>query len=186
MISKDVAVNRNDFNTRRWRRWLWPAALAVGTLFFLALAVVRPEGRLVSLLAAAILGTGLWRLLAASKQPEAATAPPQIQALADEQALQRAVAGRIALLYKHSTICGASSRALREVERFIAGHPAVPVYMIRVIEQRRLSNAIAERFGIVHQSPQAILLRDGKAVWSASHGQITADQLAAQLDAGGS
>lgn len=181
-MSKDIAVNPKEDHSSLSRHWLWPLALAAGALFFVTLAIARPENRLVSLLAAAILGAGLWHQLAAAKQAEAAKASPRVHLLADEQTLRRAGAGHNALLYKHSTICAASSRALREVERFVASHPAVPVYMIRVIEQRHLSNLVTERFGIAHESPQVILLRNGRPVWSASHGQITADQLAAQLD----
>ena len=42
---------------------------------------------------------------------------------------------------------------------------------------RRLSDSAAERFGIRHETPQAILLKDGRPVWNASHFRITADAL---------
>ena len=46
-----------------------------------------------------------------------------------------------------------------------------------LLEHRDLSNEIAERSGVKHESPQAILLRDGKAIWNASHMSITSDSL---------
>jgi bacillithiol system protein YtxJ len=46
-----------------------------------------------------------------------------------------------------------------------------------VVANRDLSLLAAERTGVVHQSPQAILLRSGKAVWSESHHGITAASL---------
>lgn len=50
---------------------------------------------------------------------------------------------------------------------------------MKVIEDRPVSNEIAARLGVKHESPQAILVRGGKAVWHASHRQVTAANLAA-------
>ncbi len=86
-----------------------------------------------------------------------------------------------ALIFKHSTACGGSHAAAREVERFLAARPGAPVFVVHVIEQRPLSNELAERTGIRHTSPQVILLEDGKPVWSASHFAITAEALAERL-----
>jgi bacillithiol system protein YtxJ len=46
-----------------------------------------------------------------------------------------------------------------------------------VQSHRRLSEEAAARFGIRHETPQAILLRDGRPIWSASHFRITATNL---------
>ncbi|HEX72069.1 MAG TPA: bacillithiol system redox-active protein YtxJ [Candidatus Hydrogenedentes bacterium] len=77
-------------------------------------------------------------------------------------------------LFKHSTRCPISSAAYRRVQDYLqtAGDAAPPVYCILVIESRPVSNAIAERFGVAHQSPQAILIKNQRAVWHASHGAI--------------
>ena len=83
-----------------------------------------------------------------------------------------------ALIFKHSTACGGSHAAAREVARFLAAHPGAPVFVVHVIEQRPLSNAVAERTGIRHASPQVILLEDGRPVWSATHFAITTEALA--------
>jgi bacillithiol system protein YtxJ len=48
---------------------------------------------------------------------------------------------------------------------------------VRVIEERPVSLALSERVGVQHQSPQALLIRDGSAVWHASHQGITAAAL---------
>lgn len=92
--------------------------------------------------------------------------------------LERAFQLPRALLFKHSTACGGSHAAAREVARFLAAHPGAPVFVIHVIEQRPLSNDVAERTGVRHASPQVILLEDGEPVWSASHFAITAEALA--------
>jgi bacillithiol system protein YtxJ len=44
-----------------------------------------------------------------------------------------------------------------------------------------LSNAIAERFGVRHETPQALLIKDGRVVWHASHWSITSDSLTEAL-----
>ena len=47
-------------------------------------------------------------------------------------------------------------------------------YYLDLLEHRDISNEIAERFGVYHQSPQVILIRDGKAVYDTSHSDIDA------------
>lgn len=73
-------------------------------------------------------------------------------------------------VFKHSTTCPVSARAAREVE---ALESDLPVYWVNVREQRELSNWIAEALGVRHESPQLILVRDGRAVKSWSHFEIT-------------
>lgn len=48
---------------------------------------------------------------------------------------------------------------------------------VRVIEERPVSLAFAERVGAKHASPQAVLVKDGKAIWHDSHWNITVDAL---------
>ena len=54
--------------------------------------------------------------------------------------------------------------------------------VITVQSHRRISDTAAERLGIRHETPQAILLRDGRPVWNASHFRITATELARVID----
>ncbi len=60
-------------------------------------------------------------------------------------------------------------------------HPDVPVYWVDVKAQRPLSQEIAGRFDVAHESPQAILLRQGAPVWNASHSDVTACAIAREL-----
>jgi bacillithiol system protein YtxJ len=60
-------------------------------------------------------------------------------------------------------------------------HPEVPVYWVDVKGQRPLSQEIAARLGITHESPQAILLRAGAPVWHDSHFGVTAEAIAREL-----
>ena len=87
--------------------------------------------------------------------------------------VQRFLAEPVALLYKHSTTCWMSEMAEKVVNDFAQRAPHIPVYTIDVRFERRLSLELAATLGVEHESPQAILLREGKAVWDASHLQIT-------------
>jgi bacillithiol system protein YtxJ len=106
--------------------------------------------------------------------------------LQDVESLDAAIAEsreRPVLLFKHSRYCGVSCEALDELQAHIHnGAPEDVVYkMISVQTHRPVSDAAAQRLGIRHETPQAILLRDGKAVWNASHFRITATKLAEAL-----
>jgi bacillithiol system protein YtxJ len=46
--------------------------------------------------------------------------------------------------------------------------------MVTVQTHRAISNAAAQQLGVRHETPQALLIRDGRVVWSASHFRVTA------------
>lgn len=76
-------------------------------------------------------------------------------------------------VFKHSLTCGISSTAVAEFRRFADQSSDAAVFAIIEIQNARaVSNALAERTGVRHQSPQAVLLRDARAAWHASHYQI--------------
>ena len=77
------------------------------------------------------------------------------------------------LIFKHSTTCPISAHAYREMQRLDVG-PARHVHLVVVQSARPLSNEIARRTGVRHESPQAIVLSRGAAAWTASHYDITA------------
>ena len=81
------------------------------------------------------------------------------------------------LLFKHSRTCGISAGVMSQE---MAGVEA-PVNLILVQDDRHISNEIAARTGIRHESPQAIVLKDGEVVYHASHFDITADDIHAGL-----
>jgi bacillithiol system protein YtxJ len=88
------------------------------------------------------------------------------------------------VLYKHSKSCSISAFAMREIQKFSDKHPDVVVYILEVREQRPLSQKVAAHFDIPHQSPQAIVIQKGKAIWHASHFDITAGKVAAAFGDG--
>jgi len=80
---------------------------------------------------------------------------------------------------KHSTACAISAMGFREVQKYeqARGDGDPPVYVVKVIESRPVSNAIAEDLEVPHRSPQLILMKDGEAVWNASHHGIYVDRI---------
>ena len=92
-------------------------------------------------------------------------------------------AENLAVLYKHSPTCGVCSAAAGEVNGFLRRHPGAVLYRVDVLAARSLSQEIAARTGIEHESPQIIILRSGAPVWNTSHYAITADTLAGQYEA---
>lgn len=83
------------------------------------------------------------------------------------------------VIYKHSSACSISAIVReRAWESFLAAQPDVPVYEVLVIEHRDASHRVAERLDVRHESPQAIVVRNGRAIWDASHLRITAEALA--------
>jgi bacillithiol system protein YtxJ len=104
-----------------------------------------------------------------------------LHALSDLDELDAAIAEsrqRPVLLFKHSRTCGVSCEALDELQAHVEDSEGAASYkLITVQSHRQLSNEAAARLGIRHETPQAILLRHGRPVWTASHFKITKDRL---------
>jgi bacillithiol system protein YtxJ len=84
------------------------------------------------------------------------------------------------LLFLHDPHCPISRRAWGEMERLAEG-PLSDAYLVNVSRQRAVSKAIEAQTGVRHESPQALVLRGGEAVWDASHFAITAEDVSAVL-----
>jgi bacillithiol system protein YtxJ len=101
------------------------------------------------------------------------------------EALQEALEesrSRPALLFKHSNACPISSRAYHQFQSYLeSADPNVSYYLITVQTDRPVSNEVEARLGILHESPQAILIKDGREIWHASHSKITASSLQAAI-----
>lgn len=81
------------------------------------------------------------------------------------------------VILKHSNRCGISET----VSRRITGLDA-EINVVVVQTNRDVSTAIEERTGVRHQTPQALIIRDGKAVYQASHYAVTLEALTAELE----
>lgn len=96
----------------------------------------------------------------------------EVVALSQEQAV---------VIFKHSTRCSISRMALKQFENEFDFADRVQPYFLDLIAFREVSNEIAARFGVVHQSPQLILIKEGKAVYNVSHSDIDAGELKTKL-----
>ena len=84
------------------------------------------------------------------------------------------------VVFKHSTRCSVSRMALKQFENEFNLMDEVDTYFLDLISYRDVSNEIASRFQVVHQSPQLVLIKDGKSIYDASHSEI--DALAIQTE----
>jgi len=82
------------------------------------------------------------------------------------------------IIFKHSTACGISSAAYREMEKL-----EDQVNLLEVQSARDVSRELAARTGIRHETPQVIVFKDGKAVWNASHFDVKAGAVRKALEA---
>jgi bacillithiol system protein YtxJ len=81
-------------------------------------------------------------------------------------------------IFKHSTRCGVSSRAIREFEAFRGSEaPGFGYYQVDVIESRAASDELENLALVRHESPQVLLMWGSQCVWHASHGRIKAADL---------
>jgi bacillithiol system protein YtxJ len=105
--------------------------------------------------------------------------------LSDLDMLEAAIAEsleRPVLLFKHSRTCGVSCEAMDELQAHLSERRTGAAYKVITVQSHRgLSDHAASRLGVRHETPQAILLRDGKPVWNASHFRITAAALSQVL-----
>lgn len=88
------------------------------------------------------------------------------------------------IIYKHSTRCGISSLAIDRLERAWKEEEmqSVQTYFLNLISYREISQAIAHTFGVQHESPQLLLIKDGKCAFHASHMAISYQVLKNQLE----
>ena len=74
------------------------------------------------------------------------------------------------LLFKHSNACPISARAYSQMTAV-----RTPVAIVVVQKRRDVSREVEQRTGVRHETPQAFVIRNGRAVWNASHFDITSD-----------
>ncbi len=75
------------------------------------------------------------------------------------------------LIFKHSTRCSISRTALVRLERAwtVEDDSVHSIYFLDLLRYRSISNAIAERYGIEHESPQTLVISNGKCIQVDAH-----------------
>src|SRR6478672_5715441 len=81
------------------------------------------------------------------------------------------------IIFKYSTRCGISRMVLRQFENEFDVHDELTPYFLDLLQYRDISKAIESKFAVRHESPQLILIKEGKVVYDASHGDIAAGDL---------
>ncbi|MEY4875999.1 MAG: hypothetical protein RL708_1148 [Bacteroidota bacterium] len=77
------------------------------------------------------------------------------------------------ILFKHSTRCSISRMALSKTERnWSFSSEQISPFYLDLLEHKNISNEIANRFKVEHQSPQMLLIKDGKCVFTSTHNDI--------------
>ncbi|HET8735584.1 MAG TPA: bacillithiol system redox-active protein YtxJ [Pricia sp.] len=88
-------------------------------------------------------------------------------------AIERKSASRPQLIFKHSTTCGVSRMVLNLLEKNpLLQEDRFDLYFLDLHRHREISDEAAQRFGVLHQSPQLLVLKDRQTVAHASHGGI--------------
>ncbi|RYD57409.1 MAG: bacillithiol system redox-active protein YtxJ [Sphingobacteriales bacterium] len=83
------------------------------------------------------------------------------------------------VIFKHSTRCSISAMAKMRLEREEAPG-AVKFYYLDLIRYRNISNRVAEIYGVHHESPQVLLIKNGECTYDESHGGIEMAEIAKQ------
>jgi bacillithiol system protein YtxJ len=83
------------------------------------------------------------------------------------------------IIFKHSTRCSISKSILDRLERNWKSEELLPVkpYFLDLISYREISNRIAETFHVEHESPQVLIIHNGKSIYDKSHYEIDFSQI---------
>ncbi len=93
--------------------------------------------------------------------------------------------GGYSVIFKHSTRCSVSMFVKKRFESEMEALPQdLPVYYLDLLKYRDISDRVASEFDVHHQSPQVLLIKQGKCVYKASHSEISVADLQYQLTAG--
>ena len=94
---------------------------------------------------------------------------------------------KLQVLFKHSTRCSISMMAKRVLSREMeqADEAMLDVYFLDLLLHRNLSNANAGRYQVEHESPQLLVIKEGKCVYVAAHGDVSLDRALQALAAKG-
>ncbi|HMQ45877.1 MAG TPA: bacillithiol system redox-active protein YtxJ [Saprospiraceae bacterium] len=96
----------------------------------------------------------------------------QVDELVEQSHQQRS------LIFKHSTRCPVSALAKNRLEsKWDFGEEEFAPYFLDLIAHRQVSNYIADKFGVAHESPQVLLIHDGACTYHASHLDIEIGRL---------
>lgn len=105
-----------------------------------------------------------------------------LNSIAQLDAIAKASKAKPVAIYKHSTTCGISGMVLRGLQsQYDIEASQLDFYYLDLKAHREVSNEVAARFQVWHESPQIILIKNGTAVYHASHSAVNANVLKAKI-----
>lgn len=88
------------------------------------------------------------------------------------------------LIFKHSTRCSVSYQALKNLQCGLKfSQKDLPVFYLDVLKFRSISNAIAASYGVQHESPQLLFIKNGACTGNASHSEVSIETIEAWINA---
>ncbi len=107
----------------------------------------------------------------------------RLDSLQDLEDILQESSRRPVFIFKHSTTCPISAWAYREFQQYAAvlAPREATLALVRVIEERPVSLEAASRLGVVHASPQVILIREGRPAWHTSHYEASSAAMVAAI-----
>ncbi len=86
------------------------------------------------------------------------------------------------VILKHSTRCSISSMALNRIDKAEIASLDADFYLLNIIRHRDISGKIEKDFRITHESPQLLIIKDGKCVYDESHSAIRLGEIESVLN----
>lgn len=100
----------------------------------------------------------------------------QLESKSQLELIHQASSSKLQAIFKHSTRCSISAMAKSRLDR-MADVEEIDFYYLDLIQYRDVSNAVADKFQVHHESPQLLLIRDGECFYEASHMEIIPDEI---------
>lgn len=86
------------------------------------------------------------------------------------------------VIFKHSTRCGISRMVLNQfVDAYNLSEDDIDLYFLDLLSYRPVSDEVGYKFQVMHESPQLLVIKNGRTVEHASHGQINTIDLSSFL-----
>lgn len=96
----------------------------------------------------------------------------------DLQKLENESEQKTVVIFKHSTRCGISRMVKRQFEKeYNYDERKVKLYYLDLLKYRELSKRVAEDFGVFHESPQLLIIKNKNVVFHTSHSDISAEKI---------
>lgn len=106
----------------------------------------------------------------------------KLEDMAEIEQIKKESEERTVLIFKHSTRCSISAMAWDRLKRNwkAQDNEKISPYFLDLIRYREISNKLAKDFDVVHESPQVIIIKNGKSTYDNSHMGIDYNEILSQ------